>query len=154
MKQSVQVLSMVFLLQIKDAFHLNISRKSEIYWNIKNANHSTKNSGTFRSKIEWNGNFQEVNFQHLGLPREFVFFTEIVGFISVQSTRTRSSTHYWKCHSEIQIGIFGRMDSALRSVTDEGIKKSAEYWTIHPCTACVCFSFLPLLCARHLACFI
>jgi len=64
-------------------FEGNTSRKSEIYWNIRNANHLTKNSGTFRSKLEWNGNFREVNFQHLGTPREFVFFTEILGSISV-----------------------------------------------------------------------
>ena len=43
-------------------------------FNFRKANHSTENSGNSGMKVKWNGNFQEKNFENLGIPQEVVLF--------------------------------------------------------------------------------
>ena len=60
--------------------------------------------GKFRRKIEWKGKLPEVNSQLATLSSLWIYW-EAVKLV-------------WKW-SVIQTGIFGGMDSVLRSVTDE-----------------------------------
>ena len=45
--------------------------------NFRKANHSTESSGNSRTKVKWNGNFQENFFENLGMLHEAVLFSGI-----------------------------------------------------------------------------
>ena len=49
-------------------------QKIRILLNFRKANHSTENSGNSGMKVKWNRNFQEKNFENLGIPHEVVLF--------------------------------------------------------------------------------
>ena len=54
-------------------------QKIQKFLNFRKANHSTENSGNSGMKAKWKGNFQERNFENLGIPHEVVLFIRIDG---------------------------------------------------------------------------